>query len=98
MAKKNFFLNTLSFSPQAVLATWLHKELSKKYGKNELNTHFEQNFTTYSYGVGIGRAWCCQKACEICCSLVQKKKLKKIYFSSHELLKFNQLVNGLKEF
>jgi hypothetical protein len=44
--------------------------------KNELNTCFEQNFTSGSYGVGIGRAWCSWKACEICSSLVQKKKLK----------------------
>jgi hypothetical protein len=40
-----------------------------------------------SYGVGIGRAWCSRKACEICSSLIQKKKLKKIYFSSHKLPK-----------
>jgi hypothetical protein len=40
-----------------------------------------------SYGVGIGRAWCSRKACEICSSLVQKKKLKKKYFSSHKLPK-----------
>jgi hypothetical protein len=55
--------------------------------KIELNTRFEQNFTTGSYRVGIGRAWCSQKACEICSSLVQKKKLKKNYFSSHKLPK-----------
>jgi hypothetical protein len=53
---------------------------SKKYMKNELNTHFEQNFTTGSYGVGIGRAWCSRKACEICSSLVQKKKIEKNKF------------------
>jgi hypothetical protein len=40
-----------------------------------------------SYGVGIGRAWCSRKACEICSSLVQKKKLKKNDFSSHKLPK-----------
>jgi hypothetical protein len=40
-----------------------------------------------SYRVGIGRAWCSRKACEICSSLVQKKKLKKNYFSSHKLPK-----------
>jgi hypothetical protein len=45
--------------------------------KNEFKAHFEQNFTTGSYGVGIGRAWCSQKACEICSSLVLKEKLKK---------------------
>jgi hypothetical protein len=28
-----------------------------------------------------------EKACEICSSLVQKKKLKKIYFSPHKLPK-----------
>jgi hypothetical protein len=55
--------------------------------KNELNTRFQQKFTTGSYGVGIGRAWCSQKACEICSSLIQKKKLKKINFSSHMLPK-----------
>jgi hypothetical protein len=46
-------------------------------GKNELNTNFEENFNTGSYGVGIGRAWCSHKACEICSSLAQKKNLKK---------------------
>jgi hypothetical protein len=55
--------------------------------KNELNTCFQQKFATGSYGVEIGRAWCSRKACEICSSLVQKKKLKKNYFSSHKLPK-----------
>jgi hypothetical protein len=62
------------------------KELLRKYRGNELNIYFEQNFTMGSYGVAIGRAWCSRKACEICSSLVQKKKLKN-YFSSHKLLK-----------
>jgi hypothetical protein len=48
--------------------------------KNELNTCFQQKFATGSYGVGIGRAWCSQKACEICSSLVQKKKLNFLNF------------------
>jgi hypothetical protein len=55
--------------------------------KNELKTRFQQKFATGSYGVGNGRAWCSRKACEICSSLIQKKKLKKIYFSSHKLPK-----------
>jgi hypothetical protein len=55
--------------------------------KNELNSCFQQKFATGSSGVGIGRAWCSWKACEICSSLVKKKKLKKIYFSSHKLPK-----------
>jgi hypothetical protein len=55
--------------------------------KNELNTCFQQKFATGSYGVGIGRAWCSRKACEICSSLVQKKKLKKNKNSSHKLPK-----------
>jgi hypothetical protein len=55
--------------------------------KNELNTCFQQKFATGSYGVGIGRAWCSWKACEICNSLVQKKKLKKNNNSSHKLPK-----------
>jgi hypothetical protein len=46
--------------------------------KNELNTYFQQN--TCSYGVGIGHAWCSQKACEICSLLIRKKKLKKYFF------------------
>jgi hypothetical protein len=52
-----------------------------------LITRFGQNFTMGSYGVGIGRAWCSQKACEICISLVQNKKMEKKYFSSHKLPK-----------
>jgi hypothetical protein len=48
--------------------------------KNELNTCFEQKFARGSYKVGIGHAWCSWKACEICSSLVQKKKLKKELF------------------
>jgi hypothetical protein len=63
------------------------KERLRKYKENELNTRFHHNFTTGSYGVGIGRAWCSRKACEICSSLVQKKKLKINYFSSHKLPK-----------
>jgi hypothetical protein len=55
--------------------------------KNELNTCFQRKFATGSYGVGIGRAWCSRKACEISSSLVQKKKLKNNYFSSHKLPK-----------
>jgi hypothetical protein len=45
--------------------------------KNELNTCFQQKFATGSYKVGIGRAWCSGKACEICSLLISKKKLKK---------------------
>jgi hypothetical protein len=80
MGKTNFFLSTLPFSPWAVLATWLHVRAPQKYRKNELNTHFQQNFATASYGVRIWHAWCLQKACEICNSLVQKKKKLKIIF------------------
>jgi hypothetical protein len=36
---------------------------SKKHRKNELKTCFEQNFTTGSYEVGIGRAWYSRIAC-----------------------------------
>jgi hypothetical protein len=50
------------------------QKLLRKHKKNELNTHFQQNFITCSYRVGIGRAWCSQKACEICSSLIQTKK------------------------
>jgi hypothetical protein len=44
-----------------------------------------------------------QKACEICSSLIQKKKLKKIYFSSHKLPKqqstsfWSQGILGVKQ-
>jgi hypothetical protein len=67
MGKTNYFLRTLPFSPWAISTTWL---LLIKYRKNELNTRFQQKFTTGSYRVGIGLAWCSRKACEICSSLV----------------------------
>jgi hypothetical protein len=38
MGKTNFFLNTLPFSPWAILSTWF----LKKYRKNELKTSFGQ--------------------------------------------------------
>jgi hypothetical protein len=72
--------------------------------KNELNTRFQQKFATGSYGVRIGRAWCSGKACEICSSLVQKKKLKKINSSSHKLPKqqstnfWSQGILGVKRY
>ena len=73
MDKENFFLSTLPFNLWAIQATWLHVGAPQKIQENELNTHTEQNFTTSSYGVGIGRTWCSQKACEIYSSLIQKK-------------------------
>jgi hypothetical protein len=72
--------------------------------KNELNTCFQKKFATGSYRVGIGRAWCSRKACEICSSLVQKKKFKKNYFSSHKLPKqqstsfWSQGILGVKSY
>ena len=44
MGKANFFLGTMPFSPLAS---------TKKHRKNEFTTHFEQKFTTGSYGVGF---------------------------------------------
>jgi hypothetical protein len=76
MGKTNYFLSTLPFSPWAASATWLHVGAPQIYKKDELNTHFQQKFTTGSYGVRIGHAWYSQKACEICSLLVQNKKLK----------------------
>jgi hypothetical protein len=58
MGKSNFFLSTMPFGLWAILATWLSVGEPHKYKKNELNTRFEQSFTTSSYGVRIGRAWC----------------------------------------
>jgi hypothetical protein len=52
-----------------------------------VNTCFQQKFTTGSFKVGIGCAWYSWETCEICSSLVQKKRLKKKYFSSHKLPK-----------
>jgi hypothetical protein len=60
--------------------------------KNELNSCFQQKFATGSYGVGIGRAWCSQKACEILVHLSKRKKIEKKLFSSHKLPK-QQLTN-----
>jgi hypothetical protein len=87
MGKTNFFLAPAlqplgNFSHMATC-----RSSSRKYNKNELNIHFEQNFTMGSYKVSVGRTWCSRKACEICSSLVQKKRLKKNYFSSHKLPK-----------
>jgi hypothetical protein len=71
--------------------------------KNELNTCFQQKVATGSYRVGIGCAWHSRKACEICSSLIQKKKMEKIYFSSHKLPKqqmtsfWSQGILGVKE-
>jgi hypothetical protein len=84
-SKTKKILIHLPFSPWAASATWLH--VGAKYRKNEPITHFQQKFASSSYGVGIGRAWCSRKACEICSSLVQKKKLEKNDFSSHKLPK-----------
>jgi hypothetical protein len=55
---KQFFYSTLPFSPWAILATWLHVRATQKIQENKLNIHFEQNFTTGSYKVGIGQVWC----------------------------------------
>jgi hypothetical protein len=77
IGKTNYFLRTLPFSPWAVSATWLHVGA----------TCFQQKFATGSYGVRIWRAWCSQKACEICSSLIQKKKLNFFNFFSHKLPK-----------
>jgi hypothetical protein len=88
-----------SFSDMAACRSSL-----EKCRKNELNTYFQQKFTTGSYGFGIGRAWCSQKACELCSSLVQMKKWKKKYFSSHKLPKqqstsfWSQGILGVKHF
>jgi hypothetical protein len=49
----SFFFSTLPFSPWVVSATWMHVRTPQKIQKNELKTHFEQNFTTGSYRVGI---------------------------------------------
>jgi hypothetical protein len=99
MGKTNFFLSTLPFSPRAVLPTWMHVGApQKKIQKNELNTLFEQNFTTGSYGVGIGCVWCSWKACKIFISVVQKKKMKKIIFLHRSCPNSNRPVFGLKEF
>jgi hypothetical protein len=71
---------------------------SGKYRKNELNYRFQQKFTMGSYGVGIGLVWCSQKACEICSSHVQKKKLKKRKNLHTSYPNSNRLIFGLKEF
>jgi hypothetical protein len=89
----------LKFSYFDFLRNWffqlcqkLQSLVKKTQGILGVNTHFQQNFTTGSYGVGIGQAWCSRKACKICSSLVQKKKLKFFNFSSHKLPK-QQLTN-----
>jgi hypothetical protein len=66
--------------------------------KNELNTCFQQELATGSYGVRIGRAWCSRKACEICSSLMQKNKLNFFIFLHTSCPNSNRPVFGLKEF
>jgi hypothetical protein len=90
--QNKLFFCTMPFSPWVFSTTWLLIEAPHKYKKNEYKTHFEQKLTTGSYRVGIWHAWCSQKACEICSSIIQKKKLKKKYFSSYKLPKL-QLTN-----
>jgi hypothetical protein len=70
MDKTNFFFSTLPFRPWAISTTWMYVGAPQKYRKNELNTCFQQKFAMGSYRVGIGRAWCLRKACEICSLLV----------------------------
>jgi hypothetical protein len=70
MGKTNFFLSTCpsalgQFQPYGCM--W---ELLRNTGKMSLILVFNQKFTTGSYRVGIGRAWCSRKACELCSSLV----------------------------
>jgi hypothetical protein len=66
--------------------------------KNDLNARFQQKFATGSYGVKIGRALPSRKACEICSSLIQKKKMKKIIFLYTSCPNSNRPIFGLKEF
>jgi two-component SAPR family response regulator len=65
----------------------MHVGGPQKYKKNKLNTCFQQKFAIGSYKVGIGRAWSSHKACEICSSLVQKKKSIFYFYFLHKLLK-----------
>jgi hypothetical protein len=51
--QNKLFLSTMSCTPWALSATWLHVEAPLKNWKSELNTHFQQKFATGSYGVGI---------------------------------------------
>ena len=51
---------------------------SKNTRRMNLKLFLNKKFTMGSYGVGIGCAWCCQKACEIFSLLVQKTNRKKI--------------------
>jgi hypothetical protein len=64
--------------------------------ENELNTCFEQKFTQCSYGVGIGRVWCSQKASEMCILLLQKNVLEENLHMSCP--NSNRAVLDLKEF
>jgi hypothetical protein len=74
------------------------QQLLRKYRKNELNTNFQQKFTTGSYRVGIGHARYSRKACEVCSSLVQKKELKKNKNIHTSCPNNNRPIFGPKEF
>ena len=79
--QNKIFFENLALQP---LGSFSHMAACRSFLEN---TCFQQKFATGSYGVGIGCAWCSRKPCEICSSFIQKKKLKKIYFSSHKLPK-----------
>jgi hypothetical protein len=90
MGKTNYFFTTLPFSPWAVSAMCMAscRSSSKNTGKMSLIPIFNKNSPrahTESELDVLGPS--SQKACEICSSLVQKKKLKKKYLSSHKLPK-----------
>jgi hypothetical protein len=88
MGKTNLFFGNLALGNfYSCGYIW---ELYNRYMKNKFTTHFEQKFTTCSYGAKIWCAWTCYKGCEICSSFVQKKKIKKLKrFSSHKVPNIN---------
>jgi hypothetical protein len=68
--QNKLFFENLPFNIGQFQCTATVSAACRSYMKNELNTCFQQKFATNSYRVGIGRAWCLRKACEICSSLV----------------------------
>jgi hypothetical protein len=61
-------------------------KLTREDREHELDTCFQQKFAMGSNGVGIGCTCCLYRACGLGSSLVHKKKLEKMYFSSQGLI------------
>jgi hypothetical protein len=77
MGKTNFFLSTLPFNPWASFSHMATcKSSLEDTRKLSLIPVFNKKFP-WAHTESEFDVWCLWKACEICSSLVQKKKIEK---------------------